>query len=118
VVLDSVSSFPRQVNTVHVVLPHTAFRHCSDLPAMTSRRLYWGVTVGVPMAPRCTPLVTAASGTDLARAVAGELDLLHPCFLIPGRLCVRIVGVIPESAQDDPGGTVETEIRGVGVNAD
>jgi hypothetical protein len=36
------------------------------------------VTVGVPVAPRCTPLVTAASGTDLARPVAGGSDLLFP----------------------------------------
>jgi hypothetical protein len=47
---------------------------------MTGQGLYWGVTVGVPVAPRCTPLVTAASGADLARAVAGGLDLLHPLF--------------------------------------
>jgi hypothetical protein len=42
---------------------------------MIGQGLYWGVTVGVPVAPRCTPLVTAASGMDLARAVARGLDL-------------------------------------------
>jgi hypothetical protein len=47
-----------------------------------------GVTIVVPVTARCTPLVTAISGTDLARPVAGGLDLLALCFLIPVRLCV------------------------------
>ena len=38
---------------------------------MMGRSLRRGVTVGVPVAPRCTPLVAAVSGTDLARSVAG-----------------------------------------------
>jgi hypothetical protein len=59
---------------------------------MTGWWLRQGVTIGVPVAVRCTPLVTAVSGMDLARPVAGGLDLLAPRFLIPGRLCVGSPG--------------------------
>jgi hypothetical protein len=77
--------------------------------------------MGVPVAARCTPLVTAVSGTDLARPVDGGLDLLAPRALIPGRLCVgspgsrvalapsrqrrRLGGALEagEPTQDDPG---------------
>jgi hypothetical protein len=42
---------------------------------MTGRGVHWGVTIGVPMASRYTPSVTAASGTYLARPVACGLDI-------------------------------------------
>ena len=45
------------------------------------------MTAGVPVAPRCTPSVAAASGTDLARPVAGGLDQLAP-VPSPGPICV------------------------------
>jgi hypothetical protein len=51
------------------------------------------VTVGIPVALRCTPLVAAASGTYLARPVAGGLNLLSPGSLIPGWPLRRIAGV-------------------------
>jgi hypothetical protein len=60
---------------------------------MTGQELRRGATIGVPVAARCTPLVTAVSGMDLARPVAGGLDLLTPRSLIPGRLCVGSPGV-------------------------
>jgi len=45
---------------------------------MMDRSLREGVTIGVPVAPCCTPWVAAVSSTDLARPVAGGLDLLAP----------------------------------------
>ncbi len=59
---------------------------------MMGRGPYWGVTIVVSVVPRCTPWVAAVSGMDVARPVAGGLDLLAPCSLIPGRLCVGSPG--------------------------
>jgi hypothetical protein len=60
---------------------------------MTGRVVRWGVTIGVPVAPRCTPSVTAASGTYLARPVARGLDVLSPVPSRPGRILRWIGGV-------------------------
>jgi hypothetical protein len=87
---------------------------------MIGRGRHRGATIGVPVAPRCTPLVTAVSGTDLARPVAGGLDLLAPRSLIPGQPLRRLDDVkggacaiaaatplgaldVGEPTQDDPG---------------
>lgn len=42
---------------------------------------------------RCAPLVTAVSGTDVARPVAGGLDLLASLFPHPRPSLPRIAGV-------------------------
>ena len=60
---------------------------------MTARGLRHEVTMGIPVAARCTLLVAAVSGTDLARSVAGGLDLLAHRSLIPGSLCVGSPGI-------------------------
>jgi hypothetical protein len=51
-----------------------------------------GVTIGVPVVPRCTPSVTVASGTYLARRwLVGSTCSPRP--LAPGRILSRIGGV-------------------------
>jgi len=82
------------------------------------------VTTGVPVASRYTPSITAVSGTDLARPVAGGLDLLPSRSLTPGQPLRRLdeggacaiaaatpSGVLDlgEATQDDPGTREGTE---------
>jgi hypothetical protein len=85
---------------------------------MIGQGLWWGVTVSVPVAPRCTPLVTAASGTDLTRPVAGGLALLHTCSLHTRCLCVGSPVPSVSRRRTIPETVEKTEIQWVGVNAD
>jgi hypothetical protein len=74
-------------------------RNCS-WPAMTERGVRWGVTIGVPVAPRCTPSVTVASGKYLARRVVVG-STCSPRHAAPGWILSRIGGVEGDIGADD-----------------